>query len=105
MRILMISAAAMMLISAFCLYAINYDTRQFAERVQAQERKLDKAREDIAILKADRAFAGRPEVIGPAARALGLVPAGEAQFVRGSDPDSVAQLPEAGSAEAGATQQ
>lgn len=92
MRILLICAAVMMLVSAFCLYAINYDTRQFAERVQAQERKLEKTREDIAILKADRAFAGRPSVIGPAARALGLEPASEAQFVRPGAADSVVAL-------------
>ena len=89
MRILMIGAAALMLISAFRLYAINYDTRDFAEQVQAQERRLEKIRQDIAILKADRALAARPEVIGPAARAMGLAPAREDQF---TEPDVESHL-------------
>ncbi len=92
MRILLFVAAAAMLSSAFCLYAINYDTREFAESVQALERKLQKTRQDIAILKADRALAARPEVIGPAARALGLVPANEAQCILRDDVGSVATL-------------
>lgn len=104
MRILMVCAAAMMLISAFCLYAINYDTRELAHQVQEQERKLEKTREDIAILKADRAFAGRPGVIGPAARALGLEPASEAQFVRRDTVSSVAELPKQTDEGAGASQ-
>lgn len=104
MRILLICAAAIMLVSAFCLYAINYDTRQFAERVREQERRLERTREDIAILKADRAFAGRPEVIGPAARALGLVPASEAQFVRGRAAEDVAALQKSDAQAAGRSQ-
>lgn len=95
MRILLIGAAAIMLISAFRLYAINYDTRDFAEQVQAQERRLEKIRQDVAILKADRALAARPEVIGPAARSLGLVPASEAQFAKPDTESHVAALPDA----------
>jgi hypothetical protein len=104
MRILMACAAAAMLISAYCLYAINYDTRELADRVQEQERKLEKTRQDIAILKADRAFAGRPSVIGPAARALGLAPASEAQFVRRDATNTVAARPDEGAQGSGRVQ-
>jgi cell division protein FtsL len=80
MRIVMLGALLMMLASAFVLYSSNYDTRQLEARVEDQERAIEQARGDIAVLKAERAHLGRPERIEPLARALGLGPAKESQL-------------------------
>lgn len=80
MRIVLLGAVAVMLASAFLLYSSNYDTRQLEKRVEEQERAIDKARSDIAVLKAERAHLARPERIEPLARAIGLVPASEGQL-------------------------
>ena len=82
MRILTISAAFFALSSAFLLYGLNYDTRRLEARVQAQERSAEKARSDIAVLKADRAHLARPERIEPLARGLGLQPPTDKQLAR-----------------------
>lgn len=70
------------LASAFALYAIKYDTRQQETRVQAQERAFEKAENDVAILKAERAHLARPERLEPLARALGMAPATGGQYLR-----------------------
>jgi cell division protein FtsL len=74
MRPVIVSAAFLALSSAFLLYGLNYDTRLVEARVQAQERAANKARSDIAVLKADRAHLARPERIEALARAQGLRP-------------------------------
>ena len=74
MRIFNLAAFALALASAFLLYGINYDTRLLEARVQGEERAIDEARNDIAVLKAERAHLGRPERIEPIARAQGLQP-------------------------------
>jgi cell division protein FtsL len=78
---LILGALAMTLASAFLLYGLNYDTRLLESRVQAQERAIEQARSDIAVLKAERAHLGRPDRIEPLARAQGLRPATEQQLV------------------------
>ena len=60
MRIVNLAAFALALASAFLLYGINYDTRQLEARVQGDERAIDEARNDIAVLKAERAHLGTP---------------------------------------------
>lgn len=80
MRIIVLGALMLTLASAVVLYSSNYDTRQLEARVEEQERAIDKARGDIAVLKAERAHLGRPERIEPLARALGLGPASEQQL-------------------------
>jgi cell division protein FtsL len=80
MRIVILGALMLTLASAFVLYSSNYDTRQLEVRVGEQERAIEKARGDIAVLKAERAHLGRPERIEPLARALGLGPASEQQL-------------------------
>ncbi len=72
MRTLNLGVMALTLASAFLLYGINYDTRLMDQRLQEKERAIDKARSDIAVLKAERAHLARPERIEPLARALGL---------------------------------
>jgi len=81
MRMVILGTLALALASAFLLYAINYDTRLLEDRVQAQERAIEEARRDIAVLKAERAHLGRPDRIEPIARAQGLRPASEQQLV------------------------
>jgi len=80
MRILLTVAVAMTLGSAFTLYAVNYETRGLADDVKRREKSINKARRDIAILKAERAHLARPDRIGLHARALGLAPAKRGQF-------------------------
>jgi cell division protein FtsL len=78
-------AIAVTLACAFALYAINYDTRRLEQRVQARERAVEKAANRIAVLKAERAYLARPERIELRARALGMQPLSERQFVRLED--------------------
>jgi cell division protein FtsL len=81
MNVLTFAAAFLALSSAFLMYGLAYDTRRIEQRVQAAERAADRARSDIAILRAERAHLARPERIEPLARAQGLVPADARQFV------------------------
>ena len=85
MRMLVLGALTMTLASAVLLYGINYDTRLLENRVEAQEAAIDQAREDIAVLKAERAHLTRPDRIEPIARAQGLRPASEQQMVATPD--------------------
>src|SRR5690606_6797780 len=87
MHPLTVSAAFLALSSAFLLYGLSYDTRQLEARVAAQERDVDGARADIAVLKAERAHLARPSRIAPLARSQGLEPLSERQFSTGTDGD------------------
>ncbi|MGQ0671448.1 MAG: cell division protein FtsL [Hyphomicrobium sp.] len=81
MRAATLSAVFMAIASAFLVYGLNYDTRLIEARVLAAERAAEAARGDIAVLKAERAHLSRPERIEPLARAQGLRPPVERQFV------------------------
>ena len=74
MPTLTLAAFFMALSSAFLLYGLTYDTRMIEQRVQAAERAADRARSEIAVLRAERAHLARPERIEPLARAQGLRP-------------------------------
>ena len=74
--------ALLTLASAFGLYTIKYDTRRLEAKVQAQERALEKARNDVTVLTAERAHLARPERIEPLARRLGLAPMTGRQYLR-----------------------
>lgn len=74
MPTLTLAAFFMALSSAFLLYGLTYDTRLIEQRVQAAERAADRARSEIAVLRAERAHLARPERIEPLARAQGLRP-------------------------------
>lgn len=80
MRLIVLSSVFLALSSAFLLYALNTETRQLEERVQARERMLASAKSDVAVLKAERAHLARPDRIEPHARAAGFVPPRPAQF-------------------------
>ena len=85
MRMIILGALILTIASAFVLYSSNYDTRQLEARVTEQERAIEKARSDIAVLKAERAHLGRPDRIEPLARGLGLGPASEQQLAATPD--------------------
>jgi cell division protein FtsL len=84
MRIVNISAVLLALASAFLLYGLSYDTRLVESRLQAREREAERARADIAVLRAERAHLARPERIEPLARGLGLEPLAARHLVPGS---------------------
>jgi cell division protein FtsL len=70
------------LVSAFALYTIKFDTRRLEVHVQAQERALEKAESDVALLAAERAHLARPERLEPLARLNGLAPITSRQYLR-----------------------
>ena len=70
------------LASAVALYAIKNDTRRLEGRVQAQERVLERAKSDVAVLTAERAHLARPERLEPLARLIGLAPITAGQYLR-----------------------
>jgi cell division protein FtsL len=70
------------LAGAFALYAIKYDTRRLEATVQAQERALEKAENDVTVLMAERAHLARPERLEPLARSLGMAPLTGTQYLR-----------------------
>lgn len=80
MHTLTLAASFLALSSAFLLYGLTYDTRLIDQRVQMAERAAERARSDIALLRAERAHLARPERIEPMARALGLRPSEANQF-------------------------
>lgn len=60
--------------SAFWLYRDGYETRRLENAVSAEERRLESLQNEIAVLRAERAYLARPERIEPLARAQGLAP-------------------------------
>jgi cell division protein FtsL len=90
-------AIALTLSCACALYTINYDTRRLEQRVQAQERAVEKAASEIVVLKAERAYLARPDRIEPLARAAGMQPLTERQYVRLQDLPLRDELPSDGS--------
>jgi len=83
MRVLNVVAVFLGLASAFLLYGLNYDTRMIEGRLQTREREAERARADIAVLRAERAHLARPERIEPIARGLGLEPLGARHLLPG----------------------
>ncbi len=89
MRILNLAAFCFAVTSALLLYSLNYETRRLEAHVQAQERAADKARSDIAILKAERSHLSRPDRIDALARQLGLTPPRPDQILGASELSSL----------------
>jgi cell division protein FtsL len=75
------------LATAVALYAVKYDTRRLEARLQAQERALEKAENDVVILTAERTHLARPERLEPLARLIGMAPITPAQYLRVDLPD------------------
>ena len=63
MRLLNVTAFFFAITSALLLYGLNYDTRRLEDEVQAKEHAAELARNDIAVLKAERGNLGRPDRI------------------------------------------
>lgn len=75
----------LMLVTLACavaLYAIKYDTRRLELEVSRLERTLEKAENDVTVLKAERAHLSRPDRLEALAREQGLVPLGHRQYLR-----------------------
>jgi cell division protein FtsL len=70
------------LASIFALYAVKDGTRRLEARVQAQERALERAENDVSVLTAERAHLARPERLEPLARKLGMTPVSNGQYLR-----------------------
>ena len=81
LRFMAFAAIALALTSAFGLYTVNYQTRRMTVEVQGKENRRAKLTSDIAVLKAERAYLGRAERIGPAAQSIGMRPTGGSQYV------------------------
>lgn len=92
----MVDVAAVFLVigSACALYGLKHDTRRVEMRLQGRERTAEKLERDIAVLKAERAYLGRPERIEPLARMQGLEPVREHQYLRVGEAvdDGIARL-------------
>jgi cell division protein FtsL len=82
MRTVNLVLLSLALASAFALYVLKYDTRRMEVRVQALERSLDRAQEELAVVKARHSHLARPDRIEPLARALGLAPIAPRQYLR-----------------------
>lgn len=80
LRISSAVAIALTLACAVVLYTVSYDTRELDHGVQAEERRIERLRSDIAVLRAERAYLSRPERIEPLARDAGFEPARGEQY-------------------------
>jgi cell division protein FtsL len=85
MRLLNVTAFFFAISSALLLYGLNYDTRRLEAEVQAKERVAERARDDIAVLKAERGTLARPDRIDTLARQIGLAPPRVDQFANGRE--------------------
>lgn len=85
MRLLNVAAFFFAISSALLLYGLNYDTRRLEAEVHAKERIAEQARDDIAVLKAERGTLARPDRIDTIARQIGLAPPRVDQFVDGRE--------------------
>jgi cell division protein FtsL len=79
-RAINVALMLLTLASAVALYAVKYDTRRLEARVEAQERALEKATNDVVVLTAERAHLARPERLARLARGLGLAPLRSEQY-------------------------
>jgi cell division protein FtsL len=96
MRLLNVTAFFFAIASALLLYGLNYDTRRLENEVQSKERLAARARDDIAVLKAERGALARPDRIDAMARHLGLSPPRVDQFVNGREVSALDERQEGG---------
>jgi cell division protein FtsL len=85
MRLLNVTAFFFAIASALLLYGLNYETRRLEAEVQSKERVAERARDDIAVLKAERGTLARPDRIDALARQIGLAPPRVDQFANGRE--------------------
>jgi cell division protein FtsL len=81
-RLLAILAGLSTVLAATWLYGVKHDTARIEAEVHGIERAIEKTEGEIAALKAERAWLGRPERIDELARAQGLEPIRPEQYGR-----------------------
>jgi cell division protein FtsL len=81
-RVLAVLAGLASVLAATWLYSFKHDTARLEAKVHATERAIEKAEGDIAALKAERAWLGRPDRIDELARKQGLEPIRPEQYGR-----------------------
>lgn len=81
-RMLTLAAGALTIAAATTNYALTFETQRIDAEVHGVERAIEKAENDIAVLRAERAYLGRPDRIDTLARKLGLEPVRENQYRR-----------------------
>ena len=82
LRWLTVTVALAAIAAAFGVTWIKHDGRRLEAKLQAQQRQIEKAESDIAVLRAELGFLTRPERLDPLARRLlGLQPSTSAQIV------------------------
>ena len=68
---------------AFSLYAVKHDTRRLSENVRDLERLIERAKSDISILRAEKAYLTHPERLERVAKErLGFGPTMPGQYAR-----------------------
>jgi cell division protein FtsL len=85
MRLLNVTAFFFAIASALLHYGLNYETRRLEAEVHSKERVAERARDDIAVLKAERGTLARPDRIDALARQIGLAPPRVDQFANGRE--------------------
>ncbi|MEZ5857010.1 MAG: cell division protein FtsL [Hyphomicrobiaceae bacterium] len=80
-------AGALAVAAASALYALKYDTARLESDVHKLERAIEKTENDIAVLRAERAYLGRPERIDALASRQGLAPVTPTQYRWSSEAD------------------
>jgi len=80
-----IGALGLTLAAAVALYAESTSTRRLEIKVLGDERRQQRLEDDIAVLRAEKAWLARPSRIEAAARAIGMRPALERQYVHVED--------------------
>ncbi|MCB1509450.1 MAG: cell division protein FtsL [Hyphomicrobiaceae bacterium] len=81
LRFFVVGALFTVIASAYALYSINTTTRSIADDVKEKERLREELISSMAILKAERAYLSRPEVIEPLARRYGMRPVKGEQLI------------------------
>ncbi|MGE3067071.1 MAG: cell division protein FtsL [Hyphomicrobiaceae bacterium] len=86
LRIVNVILMASALAAALALTVFKQDTRQLEASIEGKERRLDQLNADIAVLRAERAHAARPDRLEKLARDLGLRPIQPDQYIRVGNP-------------------
>jgi hypothetical protein len=81
---------AVTIAAASGLYALKFNTARLEDQVHGLERAIEKTEGDIAVLKAERAYLGRPDRIDTLARKQGLGPIRPDQYQWSASPGMLA---------------
>mgnify|MGYP001319159538 FL=1 len=87
------TAIGLTIASAYCLYAESVTTRRLEAQVQMSDRQRERLENEIAVLRAERAYLSRPGRIEPAAHALGMRPPVAGDYIELSEITAVQKSP------------